>query len=37
LSAKQIDRSIALIDQLDKLEDTTELFELLAAGRALST
>ena len=37
LSAKQIDRSIALIDQLDKLEDTTELFELLAAGRADST
>ena len=37
LSAKQIDRSIALIDQLDKLKDTIELFDLLAARRAVST
>jgi 2-methylcitrate dehydratase PrpD len=37
LSASQIDRSIALIDKLDRLEDTTELFGLLAAGRVVST
>jgi 2-methylcitrate dehydratase PrpD len=33
LSPAQIDRSIALIEQLDSLEDTTELFELLAAAK----
>ncbi|MEY3628265.1 MAG: hypothetical protein RLY91_31, partial [Pseudomonadota bacterium] len=35
LSPAQIDRSIALIEQLDSLEDTTELFELLAAARVV--
>jgi hypothetical protein len=33
LSAKNIDRAIALIDQLDRLDDTSELFNLLAAAR----
>jgi 2-methylcitrate dehydratase PrpD len=33
LTAKNIDRTIALIAQLDRLEDTSELFGLLAAAR----
>jgi 2-methylcitrate dehydratase PrpD len=33
LSAKNIDRTIALIAQLDRLDDTSELFNLLAAAR----
>jgi 2-methylcitrate dehydratase PrpD len=33
LSAKNIDRTIALIAQLDRLEDTSELFGFLAAAR----
>ncbi len=33
LSVKNIDRTIALIAQLDRLDDTTELFNLLAVAR----
>jgi 2-methylcitrate dehydratase PrpD len=32
LSAKNIERAIALVAQLDRLDDTTELFNLLAAA-----